>query len=589
MADSADFTLDGDVNPLERALARARSIFTDFASWARDKMSQVITAIFDQMPLFLTDLTTGLREGFKGVRELEDELAQTESTIIATGNAAGFTADQIREMADALQDAIGVNDAATVSAANLLLRFTNVKGEVFEETIRLAHDYAAVMGGDAASATELLGRVLQSPIQGLKTLREQGIFFNIEQLRMIDHMRTVGDVAGVQRIILEQLGDIFGGAAARRAETFGGQIDRINNLLGDMWRQIASALTPAIKAVLPAIEASTETAIRGATIFGEWVTAIINWAQESAPVIQEWASTIIDVLKDVTTWIVDRLVEAFTFAQTAAEQWQVIVTTAVEGVKLAFEELKVFVMDLWANLVNWVLDQWSSTWSQVATQGVDLMQGLFEFVTKGLENTLKTFDPLLKLIGGEGVDLSRMLGIDELAMTTKGAITASAVGAGLAQVEGPDTTQRDEMRKRFADMMDNMTGSFDEAFDTNLSENRALKDKFVGQLEWMLGLRDVRPGQEGQAAGGPGGAPFVFEADQSRGGAFEDLLSLQKRIQGAAFKTPEVAAMDQQTQFLKQAHMQTMAATQQVATAVSEGSTEVATAVKEQDTTSRFT
>ena len=78
----------------------------------------------------------------------KQELAErrVEQTIRSTGEAAGFTAEQIKEMASEMQAATIYGDEDILGAQNLLLTFTNIKDNVFPETLEAVTNIASVMG-----------------------------------------------------------------------------------------------------------------------------------------------------------------------------------------------------------------------------------------------------------------------------------------------------------------------------------------------------------------------------------------------------------------------------------------------------------
>jgi hypothetical protein len=107
--------------------------------------------------------------------------------------------------------------------------------------------------------------------------------------------------------------------------------------------------------------------------------------------------------------------------------------------------------------------------------------------------------------------------------------------------------------------------AFGEEFDKNLAKNRANFDEMLAQVAEALNL-DIATKPGGKK--GPDGSkenPFIVQDPNiGKGGAFEDLLSLQKRIQSAAFKTPEVFAIDAQTAMMSKNHKEQLAKLDQI-------------------------
>ncbi|HEB28671.1 MAG TPA: hypothetical protein ENI05_13015, partial [Porticoccus sp.] len=65
-----------------------------------------------------------------------------EAVIKATGNAAGFSIDQLKIMASEFQNLSTVGDEVVLSAQAILATFKNISGDVFKRTTQAALDMA---------------------------------------------------------------------------------------------------------------------------------------------------------------------------------------------------------------------------------------------------------------------------------------------------------------------------------------------------------------------------------------------------------------------------------------------------------------
>ena len=127
----------------------------------------------------------------------------------------------------------GVRDAQAT-----LLTFKTVSGDTFSQAIDLAQDMSAVFGGDIKSSALQLGKALEEPTQGLTALRRSGVSFTQSQKDMIKSLEDTGRVADAQKIILKQLQDQVGGAAAAEAGGLAGATDT----LGQRWEEFLESL-----------------------------------------------------------------------------------------------------------------------------------------------------------------------------------------------------------------------------------------------------------------------------------------------------------------------------------------------------------
>ncbi|MGI4870677.1 MAG: hypothetical protein ACRYFX_05795 [Janthinobacterium lividum] len=152
--------------------------------------------------------------------------ADLEATLVATKNAAGLTADEIRAIGTERAKYTLFDDDETNRASAMLLTFKNVKKGVFEEAIPAIQDLATKMAGDGPAdlkgASIQLGKALNDPIVGVTKLTKVGVTFTEQQKEQIAAMVKAGDTAGAQRVILGELNSEFGGSAEAARKAGGG-------------------------------------------------------------------------------------------------------------------------------------------------------------------------------------------------------------------------------------------------------------------------------------------------------------------------------------------------------------------------------
>ena len=173
----------------------------------------------------IAGFTKALYESFQAGVELEKNQKTLEAQIKATGHAAGFSAEQINEMAQELDRTTLASANGARQAAAALLSFKRISGPIFEETLERAQDMVAVFGGELRSSTVLLAKALEDPIQGLTSLNRKGVTFNATEKELIRTMAEAGDMAGAQGAIMDKLRGQIGGAAVGQAGGAAGAID----------------------------------------------------------------------------------------------------------------------------------------------------------------------------------------------------------------------------------------------------------------------------------------------------------------------------------------------------------------------------
>lgn len=156
--------------------------------------------------------------------EAQDASVRLDASFRATSYSAGVTADQVRLLSREMLDLGDVTDEQVQNAASLLATYKEVRGEGFMETIKVARDLAAVMRTDLASATQLLGKVQQDPIQGMTMMRRAGIVLTEVEKDLVKETVAHSDAAAGQAKILELVKSRVEGVADALARTLSGQL-----------------------------------------------------------------------------------------------------------------------------------------------------------------------------------------------------------------------------------------------------------------------------------------------------------------------------------------------------------------------------
>jgi hypothetical protein len=167
----------------------------------------------------------------------QQERAETKvaQAIKTTGGAAGFTADELFRQASALQAVTRFGDEDILGNVTAqLLTFTNVSGTAFERAQELVLDFVATTGRGALDTSIQFGKALNDPVKGLTALSRAGIQFSDAQKDLIKDMVAVGDVAGAQALILDELETQYGGQARAAREAGTGVVDAFSNSFGDL-------------------------------------------------------------------------------------------------------------------------------------------------------------------------------------------------------------------------------------------------------------------------------------------------------------------------------------------------------------------
>lgn len=179
--------------------------------------------------------------------DAEQAQAQLNSVLESTNGAAGLTAGQINDLANAYSSLTMFDDEAIVGAESVLLTFTQIGEDVFPTAVESILDVSQALGQDLQSSTIQIGKALNDPIAGISALSRVGVSFTEDQKDMIKSLVESGDVMGAQKIILAELQKEFGGSAEAAGQTMAGQLAILNNEFENVKEEAGTAFIPVLK------------------------------------------------------------------------------------------------------------------------------------------------------------------------------------------------------------------------------------------------------------------------------------------------------------------------------------------------------
>ena len=189
-------------------------------------------------------LVGALKYSIDQAAEAQVVMAQTEAVIKSTGGAAGISAGQISDLAESLSNLSTFDDESIQKTANVLLTFTNIKGEQFEGATQAILDMSAALGTDLQGAAIQVGKALNDPVQGISALQRVGVSFTQSQKDVIKAMAETGDIAGAQQLIMDELNKEFGGSAAAQLDTYAGKMLQLKNNVDNLAESLGTKLIP---------------------------------------------------------------------------------------------------------------------------------------------------------------------------------------------------------------------------------------------------------------------------------------------------------------------------------------------------------
>ena len=233
--------ISADISDIKQGLALVRSEVASFKSEAAKSIDiKDLTAGFGQLRNLVGGLFAGITVGglFRALitetRDASNEVAQLQAVLASTGEQAGFTQQQLLEMAERMAGATTLSAGEIVKAQTRLLSYTGIVGEQFPKALQMAIDQSARLGENIEQSAETIGKALDKPSQGVAALTKQGFKFTEQQKQQMKVMEATGRTAEAQQIVLDALGESYGGAAQAARNTFGGALSALGNSLREL-------------------------------------------------------------------------------------------------------------------------------------------------------------------------------------------------------------------------------------------------------------------------------------------------------------------------------------------------------------------
>lgn len=159
----------------------------------------------------------------------ERSLAQLDATLKATGNAAGYSREQLVRMADELSSSSVFRSGDIIDAQSRLLTYTGIVGENLPRAMQAVVDYAAKFNVSLIQAAESVGKAVERPLKGMDSLGKQGFYLSEEQKKLARDLEAAGRSAEAQAMVLDMLEESTQGAAAATRNTLGGAMQAVSN------------------------------------------------------------------------------------------------------------------------------------------------------------------------------------------------------------------------------------------------------------------------------------------------------------------------------------------------------------------------
>lgn len=255
---------------LKKMGSQSKSTGTSLASLAK-KVTGVVAAYagFRQIIQFGKDCITACDTQVKAEARLEQLMMNVKGTTLEN-------VDAMKKYASELQGVTTVGDEATIQGASQLATF-QLQSSTIKTLLPSLQDLAvsqygvSVSGDQMQSMANLVGKVMTGNVGALT---RYGVTLNDTQKKMLQNGTETQRAA----MLVEVLGQNFGGLAEAMANTPEGKIVQIKNAWGDMQEVIGGKLYPVVTAffgyvasAMPGIQNAVVSAIDSASVPLVWI------------------------------------------------------------------------------------------------------------------------------------------------------------------------------------------------------------------------------------------------------------------------------------------------------------------------------
>jgi hypothetical protein len=413
----------GDVDNLNKSLKTASGDVDTFG----DKVGKAGVAIGKAFAAAAAAAgAAAIAIGIEGVKAaIADEKAQTQLAL-ALENATGATQAQIKATEDSILQmslATGVADDELRPALGRLVRST---GDITkaQDLLAIALDVSAATGKPVETIANSLSKAFDGNTAALGKL---GVGLSTAELKTMSFEQVQG-----------RLTELFGGAAARNADTYAGQIARVQVAFDEAKETLGTALLPILDKLLkfinenalPAIQAfSAAFSLTEGDGFGKVITDVGTTLKKTFTPIIEGVKSVFDSVKTAVMNSKDEF----------AAFWDVVKFIAPLVGKAIGDSLKVVgdIAELVITIIAKVLGAIKPLLN-TAIDGINLIIKGYNLIQTG-----KDIPPIQKIGASSGSTATGALGNFSMStgtvMTTPTSTVATGVSSGGGVTSGSST------------------------------------------------------------------------------------------------------------------------------------------------------
>lgn len=222
----------------ELASGNASRMKRSFAALANQTglLQQAVSFIFSPLGLLSVAIAGVAYEAFEAGQKFD----AMEGTVLATGEAAGYTAGQLMGMADEIGRSSG-NIGIATEAMRELAASGRFAGQDLEKVGQIAVDMSALTGQSIQSAVSAIEKLQEDPVKAVAKLNDQYHFLTVAQFKEIEAAQQSGDAMRAASLAYEAMADKMNGRTDEMVQHA--------NILVRSWREMKTVWSESMQEI----------------------------------------------------------------------------------------------------------------------------------------------------------------------------------------------------------------------------------------------------------------------------------------------------------------------------------------------------
>ncbi|MGH6981341.1 MAG: phage tail length tape measure family protein, partial [Stellaceae bacterium] len=188
-------------------------------------------------------VTAAVVKSVASYSDFEQWQARSANALQATNSASAQTTTSLKALTDQLARTGTQSVPEIQDAEATLLKFSEVSGDAFGQTLVAAQNLANSGFGTLSDSVKMIGTAFRDPVAGLKAFQDAGVQIDASIVKLATDLHNSGQFAAEQQVILQALSQQTGGATAKSADTLSAAWGRLSTSFGDSMTDIGRLIS----------------------------------------------------------------------------------------------------------------------------------------------------------------------------------------------------------------------------------------------------------------------------------------------------------------------------------------------------------